>query len=292
MDEPIGPEPLALGDEVELSGEQVGDGPPVLLCHGLTATRRQVLHGSQALPRGGHRVVSYDARGHGESDPAPQGSGYGYPELVADLEAVIEATVDEGSSFVLAGHSMGAHTVVSYALQAPERIAGLVVIGPVYAGPIEDPRRREEALSSWDRLAEGLEQGGVDGFVEAVDAQGLDPGWRETVLGFTRDRMLLHRHPEAVARALREVPRSMPFESMAELESIDVPALVVASHDIADPGHPYDVSAAYAEQMPRSRLISEEEGQSPLAWQGGKLSREIVSFCEEPAVAERLAVSA
>jgi pimeloyl-ACP methyl ester carboxylesterase len=292
MDESPKVQPLSLGAEVALSGEQAGDGPPVLLCHGLTATRRQVLHGSQALPRGGYRVVSYDARGHGESDPAPEGSGYGYAELVADLEEVIAATVDDGASFVLAGHSMGAHTVVSYALRSPQRIGGLVVIGPVYAGPIDDPRRREEALSSWDRLAEGLEQGGVDGFVAAVDAQGLDPAWRETVLGFTRDRMLLHRHPEAVARALREVPRSQPFESMSDLESVEVPALVVASHDLADPGHPYAVSAAYAERMPRSRLISEEEGQSPLAWQGGRLSREIVSFCEQPAVAERLAVSA
>ena len=52
-----------------------------------------------------------------------------------------------------------------------------------------------------------------------------------------------------------------------------MPALVVASHDEADPGHPYAAAAAYAEALPRARLISEEEGESPLAWQGGKLSR-------------------
>jgi 3-oxoadipate enol-lactonase len=67
-----------------------------------------------------------------------------------------------------------------------------------------------------------------------------------------------------------------------------VPALVVASHDVADPGHPYAVAAAYAERLPRSRLISEAEGESPLAWQGGKLSREILAFSQEPEVAERL----
>ena len=66
------------------------------------------------------------------------------------------------------------------------------------------------------------------------------------------------------------------------------PALVVASRDSADPGHPYAVSAAYAERLPEARLISEAEGESPLAWQGGRLSREIASFCAEPAVAERL----
>jgi hypothetical protein len=81
--------------------------------------------------------------------------------------------------------------------------------------------------------------------------------------------------------ALREVPRSRPFESLDQLEGLDVPALVVASHDGADPGHPYAAAAAYAERLPRARLISEDPGESPLAWQGGRLSREIASFYAE-----------
>ena len=93
--------------------------------------------------------------------------------------------------------------------------------------------------------------------------------------------------PTAVARALREVPRSAPFEALSELELVDVPALVVASHDAADPGHPYSVAAAYAESLPRARLISEEAGSSPLAWQGGRLAREIAAFCAEPEVEAR-----
>jgi pimeloyl-ACP methyl ester carboxylesterase len=285
------PRPLILGDEVALSGEAVGEGPPVLLNHGITATRRQVVHGSRVLPRAGYKVVSYDARGHGESDPAPKGSGYGYPYLVADLESVAAATAGE-SPFVLAGSSMGAHTVVAYALEHPQRVAGLVVIGPVYGGPVGDASEREAVFARWDALADGLEEGGVEGFLEALDRRGLDPQWRDAILGFTRERMQAHRHPEAVARALREVPRSKPFESMDELEFLDLPALVVASHDVADPGHPYAVADAYAERIPQARLISEEEGESPLAWQGGRLSREIASFSAEPAVAERLKAAA
>lgn len=183
---------------------------------------------------------------------------------------------------VLAGHSMGAHTAVSYALARGDRLAGLVVIGPTYMGFVD-----EQALAGWDRLADGLERGGVDGFMDAYD-RGLDPAWRETILGFTRRRMLEHRYPDAVARALREVPRSAPFEAISELEFCDLPALVVASRDTADPSHPYSVAAAYAESLPEARLISEAEGESPLAWQGGRLSREITSFCAEPGVAERL----
>ena len=98
------------------------------------------------------------------------------------------------------------------------------------------------------------------------------------MLRFTRERMLRHRDLGAIARALREVPRSRPFDGLEELERLDVPALVVASHDAADPGHPYAVAAAYAERLPGARLVSEAEGQSPLAWQGGRLSREIAEF--------------
>jgi pimeloyl-ACP methyl ester carboxylesterase len=273
---PTTAEAFAIGTDPVLRGEAEGEGPPVVLCHGITATRRYVLHGSRALPRAGHRVVTYDARGHGESGPAPVGEGYGYPELVADMERVVADQVGEGR-FLLGGHSMGAHTAVAYALRHPERLAGLALIGPVYTGSI-DPA----SLEYWDGLAAALESGGVDGFVAYIgERQGIDARWRDSVLRFTRERMLAQQHPEALVRALREVPRSRPFDSLAELEGLDLPTLVVASHDEADPGHPYAAAVAYAEVLPQAQLISEAEGESPLAWQGGKLSRALAAFYAE-----------
>jgi pimeloyl-ACP methyl ester carboxylesterase len=264
-----------------LAGEAMGEGPPILLLHGITATRRYVVHGSKVLARARHRQLAYDARGHGLSDPAPADGGYSYPELVADVDAVVQSEVGDGR-FILGGHSMGAHTAVAYALEHTDRLAGLVAIGPVYRGSL-DP----EGLASWDRLADGLVRDGVDGFMEAFDS-GLDPAWRDTVLRFTRQRLSAHRHPDALARAIREVPRSAPFEAMSELQFLDLPALVVASHDTADPGHPYAVAAAYAESLPRARLISEEPGASPLAWQGGRLSRAIADFADSDPVRGRI----
>jgi pimeloyl-ACP methyl ester carboxylesterase len=270
------PRPFTVDGAPALRGESAGDGPPVVLCHGITATRRYVLHGSKALARAGYEVVTYDARGHGESDPAPVGEGYGYPELVGDLERVVAAQVGDGP-FLLGGHSMGAHTAIAYALRHPERVAGLALIGPVYTGAIEPA-----SLEYWDGLAAALETGGVDGFVRYIDEeQGIDPRWRDSVLRFTRERLLLQRHPEALAVALREVPRSRPFGSLDGLSALEVPTLVVASNDDADPGHPYEAAAAYAEALPNARLLSEGEGESPLAWQGGKLSRALAGFYAE-----------
>jgi pimeloyl-ACP methyl ester carboxylesterase len=273
---PVGVVPFEVGPASLLRGEVEGEGPAVVLCHGITATRRQVLHGSRALARAGYQVVIYDARGHGESEPAAVGEGYGYPQLIDDLERVVAAQVGE-ERFLLGGHSMGAHTAVGYALRHPERLAGLAVIGPTFLGEI-----KPESLAYWDGLAAALEADGIDGFVAYIgERQGTDPRWRDSVRRFTRERMLLQENLPALAEALREVPRSRPFNSLAELGALEVPVLVVASNDDADPGHPYAAAAAYAEALPQAKLVNEGEGESPLAWQGGKLSRALAAFYAE-----------
>jgi pimeloyl-ACP methyl ester carboxylesterase len=71
------------------------------------------------------------------------------------------------------------------------------------------------------------------------------------------------------------------FEGMEELEHVDIPALVVASRDEADPSHPFAVAEAWAERLPRGRLVTEDEGKSPLAWQGARLSKAIAEFLDE-----------
>jgi pimeloyl-ACP methyl ester carboxylesterase len=274
------PAEFAVGPAPVLRGTAAGEGTPIVLCHGLTASRRYVVHGSRALERAGHRVITYDARGHGDSDPAPAEQSYGYPELIADLERVVEAEVAT-ERFLLAGHSMGAHTAVGYALAHPERLSGLVIIGPTYTGEIS-----AATLAYWDGLAAALEGEGIDGFVEFLTREGETAAdWRESVARISRERMELHRDPRELARALRETPASRPFGSLEDLAGLDVPALVVASNDEADPGHPYAVAELYTSAMPRARMISEDEGQSPLAWQGGRLSREIALFALEPDVA-------
>ena len=258
--------------------EEVGEGSPIVLLHGLTATHRYVVMGSRVLERAGHRVVAYDARGHGASDAAAGDEGYGYPALADDLLAVMDAHGIERA--VVAGASMGAHTAVRAALDAPERISGLVLITPAF-----DPGepREDASLARWDALSDGLRHGGIDGFLAAYGVPDVPEQWRTTLIEVMRQRLSQHQHPEAVADALRATPRSAPFASWSDLAAIAVPAVVVADRDEADPGHPLAVGEAWARTIPGARLVVEDEGRSPLAWQGSQISKVIAQLAAEAA---------
>ncbi len=264
------------GDGVALALDDGGEGAPVVLVHGLTASRRYVVMGSTVLQRSGHRVIAYDARGHGASSPAPSPDAYGYDDLGHDLEAVLDGLGIERA--VLAGASMGAHTLLWLALHRPERVAGLVIVTPAYTGADHDDPGR---LASWDALSAGLRTGGIDGFLAANGGPEQFPErWRETIVKVIRQRLALHEHLDAVADALRVVPRSRPFASVDELARVAAPTIVVASDDEADPDHPLAVGEAYATAIPGARLVTDVPGRSPIAWQGSQLSRLIAEVAE------------
>lgn len=254
---------------VTLSGEESGDGAPVLLLHGLTATRRYVVMGSKTLERSGHRVIQYDARGHGHSSPAPQPEDYTYDLLGDDAIAVMDECGVERA--VLAGASMGAHTLLNVALRYPERVAGVVVITPAYSG---DAALEAQRLARWDVLSGALRTGGVEAFVDAYGVpQTGSPEFARTVATVTRQRLALHDHPDALADCLRELPRSAPFGPLSDLRAVRVPAVVVASNDDADPEHPEALGIAYAREIPDAQLVTDPPGKSPVAWQGSQLSQ-------------------
>ena len=265
---------------VSLSVEDAGEGIPVVLLHGLTATRRYVVMGSRALERSGHRVVAYDARGHGRSSPGPE---YGYDALADDLSAILDSLGWQRA--VLAGASMGAHTIARLALASPDRVAAAVLITPAHdPATADDPSR----LARWDALAAGLRSGGVEGFVEAYGEPAVPEAWRETVFTVLRQRLSAHEHPDAVADALEQVPRSHPFESWGDLGALDLPTVVVGSRDEADPGHPLAVAERWATELPEATLLVEDPGRSPLAWQGAQLSKVIADVASHAAREGRL----
>ncbi|MET0512875.1 MAG: alpha/beta hydrolase [Thermoleophilaceae bacterium] len=259
-------------DSVTLEGEFAGDGRPIVLLHGLSATRRNVVQGSRHLIKRGYRLIAYDARGHGKSSPA---ESYEYSELVSDLETVLAHLELERAALV--GSSMGAATAMAFALEHPDRVPALVQITPAYTGYA---RTADVAMETWERLASELEAGGVDAFVEVAQPDGIPERWREIAREATRQRMERHEHTEAVAQALRQVPRSIAWKGLEALAQLDVPVLIVGSRDEADSLHPLGVAQEYERKLPRGELVVEDKGKSPLAWQGARLSGAIGDFLE------------
>jgi pimeloyl-ACP methyl ester carboxylesterase len=274
MSPPTAPDAFEFSHKgVLLSGEAAGEGTPVLLLHGLTATRRYVVHGSRALEHGGCRVISYDARGHGSSGPAPTPVDYGYPLLADDAVAVLDQTGTDRA--ILVGNSMGAATAVAVALNHPDRVLTLVLVTPAHLG------HPSENLARWDALAEGLRTGGPEGFLAAYGRPQVPERYIATVETVIRQRLSRHLHPTALADALQAVPRSAAFDGLEALARIAAPTLVVASHDALDPDHPLAVAEEYGRRIPDVRLIVEAEGETPLAWSGSRLSRAILDLVKE-----------
>ena len=256
---------------ITLEGEEVGDGPPVVLLHGLSATRRNVVQGSRALVKRGYRLISYDARGHGASQPAPS---YEYSDLVADLDAVLEQL--ELDRAALVGSSMGAATAMAFTLEHPERVPALVQITPAYTGYARTGNVDGE---SWEKLATALDRG-IEEFIRVAQPGDLPERWRDVAREATRQRMERHADLSAVADALREVPSSIAWKGLDRLSELEVPVLVVGSQDDSDWLHPLGVAEEYCRKLPNCELVVEEKGQSPLAWQGARLSNVIVDFFE------------
>jgi pimeloyl-ACP methyl ester carboxylesterase len=102
-----------------------GDGPPMLLVHGLGGSADNWMRVAPALTRG-HRVLAVDLPGFGRSPLAGRAATLdGYVELVA---ALLRQRVRE--PVVLVGNSMGGLTSLLTASQHPDLVRGLVLVNP------------------------------------------------------------------------------------------------------------------------------------------------------------------
>ena len=96
------------------------DGYPIVLAHGITCAIRVWANQLIDLSRD-YRVIAYDHRGHGRSG-VPKRRGYGLDFLAADLDAVLDATLEPGGRAVIAGHSMGGIAITSWSQRYPGRV--------------------------------------------------------------------------------------------------------------------------------------------------------------------------
>jgi len=135
---------ITMNDGVGLAVEVVGEGPGLLLVHGLGGAKEDFADHVPTLARN-HTVVVFDHRGHGASDKPTDPAAYSFARLVTDTLAVADATgLDH---FRLLGHSMGGMVARKIALHEQSRVDALVMMdtspGPV---PGFDPQLLDIAV--------------------------------------------------------------------------------------------------------------------------------------------------
>jgi pimeloyl-ACP methyl ester carboxylesterase len=110
-------------DGTRLNVESYGpdDAPTVVLAHGWTCSIVFWTKQVDALIADGVRVIAYDQRGHGGSG-VPGPAGHTPQALADDLSAVLDAVLPPGRKAVLAGHSMGAMTMIAFGARHPQQL--------------------------------------------------------------------------------------------------------------------------------------------------------------------------
>lgn len=102
------------------------DGPPILLVHGWPEIAYSWKNTVPALVAAGYRVIAYDLRGFGRSSAPADPVHYAMPQLVADMEAVMD---DYGlDSTIICGHDWGGSIVWHAARMIPHRVKAVIGI--------------------------------------------------------------------------------------------------------------------------------------------------------------------
>jgi len=116
-----------------------GEGPTIVFTHGW-ADDSTAWAGTVAALGDDARCLTYDLRGHGDSDvPAP--GNYTRDDAMTDLQAIIDLA---DGPVVLAGHSYGGYLSLAHTIAKPDQVLGLVLVA---AGP---GFRKDEAREQWN----------------------------------------------------------------------------------------------------------------------------------------------
>jgi len=217
-----------------------GSGPAVLTVHGGLADHRSGLR--LVEPLGGQfRVVAPDLRGAGQSLFS---GALSWTTMAADLVALLDRL--EIDRAVVAGTSMGSGVALRFALDAPGRCAGLVLVSPMYPGSRHSLAPAQlEALGRMDALAQRAVSEGIEALLPIYDA--LPPPLRDRAVTMARSF-----DPRSVATTTAFLlSGAQPFDSLEDLRAVGMPTMLVPG---VDPQHPREVADACARAIPDVRV--------------------------------------
>jgi len=168
---------------IEIDYEVSGNGPPVLLSHGYSATRR--MWDGQHRAFTDYKIISWTMRGHGQTESPGDASKYSADLTVADMKALLQHLGVERA--VVGGLSLGGYASLDFYDAHPEMVRALVICdsGPGY--------RNAEARTAWNQRARER--------AAELESRGLDAlSGRSREM---REAMGEHRSAQGLAHAAR-----------------------------------------------------------------------------------------
>jgi pimeloyl-ACP methyl ester carboxylesterase len=202
--------------------DEAGRGPALLLSHGYSATRR-MWDGQLKAFGDRYRVISWDMRGHGETESPNDPKQYSADLTVADMRGLLDHLGIRRA--VIAGLSLGGYVSLAFHLAHPDMVRALVICdsGPGY--------RNAEARAAWNARAHDR--------ARDLETRGLEVLHGRSVEA--REAIRHHRSAQGLAHAARGMLAQEDSRVIDSLPSIRVPTLVV----VGDRDEPFLAPSRY-----------------------------------------------
>ena len=202
--------PMLDRDGVKLYYEIHGQGPALILTHGYSATSQ--MWAGQIAPLEPHfTVITWDMRGHGQSDYPEDPAQYSEEATVADMAALLDQAGAKDA--IVGGLSLGGYMSLAFHRAHPERTRALLIIdtGPGY--------KNDAARDGWNKNALAR--------ADKFEAEGLPDASRVSA----EVRLARHRDATGLARAARGMLTQRDSRVIESLPDVKVPAVVIVGAD-------------------------------------------------------------
>ncbi|WP_405135613.1 alpha/beta fold hydrolase [Nocardia sp. NBC_01388] len=278
-----------------LACDVAGDGPLVVLSHGMGTVRQDFRHLVGPLVAAGYRVVNVDMRGHGESSldwPSVTGkAAISRTDVAGDLLGVIRHF---GGPAVILGHSLSGGSATIAAAQAPELVSAIVEIEPftltqsLHIGALFARRRYRRGMV---RLALTAMLNSPDWWRRYLDvAYPTKPADFGEYLAGLENTL---RQPGRWAEFMK-TQKTTPADAQARLADVRCPALVImgsAEPDWADPEAEANAIVAAMPEGAGRVVMVDNGGHYPHAQFADRIAAVVIPFLEQHAVREQTAVT-
>lgn len=251
---------LKTGIEMKYVAAGPHDAPVLILLHGLTDSSRSWSLSLPELARE-YRVYVPDLRGHGDSD-APD-NGYTLTGFASDVVAFMDALHIEKAS--IAGHSMGSFVAQCIAIEYPQRMANLILVGSADKTP---------GNGTLDWLWENLQQ-----FQETIDPAFIEE-WTSTPTPVDSEflaRLKVETAAVPVTVWKKATRMLMTEDYSAHLAKITAPTLLIWGEQ--DAVFPYEDQVRLQHAIPHAQFKSYPEVGHNIQWEiPNQIGEDIAAF--------------